>query len=119
LRRSLTFGGSHVSTRASSRGHSGPFHGNDRRLDRADLEPDARPGVPGAAHCGRQTQPDRNLAGYELGQLDIQAHPAKMGPVVALAAAFSVAPGPGVVEGNEIPYKPEAAAKKKENATTG
>ncbi len=46
---------------------------------------------------------------------DIQAHPAKMGPVVALAAAFSVAPGPGVVEGNEIPYKPEAAAKKKEN----
>jgi hypothetical protein len=26
-----------------------------------------------------------------------------------------VAPGPGVVDGNEIPYKPEAAAKKKEN----
>ncbi len=38
-----------------------------------------------------------------------------MGPVVALAAAFSIAPGPGVVDGNEIPYKPEAAAKKKEN----
>src|SRR5216684_8724789 len=46
---------------------------------------------------------------------DIQAHPAKMGPVVALAAAFSVPPGPGVVDGNEIPYRPEAAAKKKEN----
>jgi hypothetical protein len=46
---------------------------------------------------------------------DIQAHPAKAGPVVALAAAFGVAPGPGVVEGNEIPYKPETAAKKKEN----
>ena len=46
---------------------------------------------------------------------DIQAHPAKAGPIVALGAAFAVAPGPGVVEGNEIPYKPEAAAKKKEN----
>ncbi len=46
---------------------------------------------------------------------DIQAHAAKMGPVVALAAAFGIAPGPGVVVGDEIPYKPEAAAKKKEN----
>ena len=47
---------------------------------------------------------------------DIQDHPAKMGPVVALGAAFSVPPGQGVVEGNEIPYLPEALAKKKENA---
>jgi hypothetical protein len=46
---------------------------------------------------------------------DIQAHEARMGPVVALGAAFSVAPGPGVVEGNDIPYRPEAAARKKEN----
>jgi hypothetical protein len=47
---------------------------------------------------------------------DLQDHAAKMGPVVALGAAFSVPPGRGVVEGNEIPYLPEAAAKKKENA---
>src|SRR5258705_240030 len=46
---------------------------------------------------------------------DIQAHAAKAGPVVALGAAFAVLPGPGVVEGNDIPYKPEALAKKKEN----
>jgi hypothetical protein len=46
---------------------------------------------------------------------DIQAHAAKAGPVVALGATFAVAPGPGVVEGNEIPYRPEALAKKKEN----
>jgi hypothetical protein len=46
---------------------------------------------------------------------DIQAHVARAGPVVALGAAFSVAPGLGVVEGNEIPYQPWAAAKKKEN----
>jgi hypothetical protein len=47
---------------------------------------------------------------------DLQDHAAKMGPVVALGAAFSVPAGRGVVEGNEIPYLPEAAAKKKENA---
>jgi len=37
-------------------------------------------------------------------------------PVVALGEAGIVPPGPGVVEGNAIPYKPDAAAKKKENA---
>jgi hypothetical protein len=46
---------------------------------------------------------------------DIQAHEARQGPVIALAAAFSVPPGLGVVEGNEIPYQPAALAKKKEN----
>ena len=34
---------------------------------------------------------------------------------MALGAAFSVPGGLGVVEGNEIPYQPEALAKKKEN----
>ena len=47
---------------------------------------------------------------------DIQAHAAKMGPVVSLAAAFSVPPGAGVVDGNEIPYLPEALKKKQANA---
>ena len=46
---------------------------------------------------------------------DIQAHTARSGPVVALGASFSVPPGLGVVEGNDIPYLPAAAAKKKEN----
>jgi hypothetical protein len=46
---------------------------------------------------------------------DLQAHPARMGAVVALGAAFSVPPGPGVVEGDEIPYRPEMLAKKREN----
>jgi hypothetical protein len=46
---------------------------------------------------------------------DLQAHEARMGPVISLAAAFSVPPGPGVVVGNEIPYLPQALAKKKEN----
>ena len=46
---------------------------------------------------------------------DIQDHGARMGPVPALGAVFSVQPGAGVVVGNEIPYQPWAAAKKKEN----
>jgi hypothetical protein len=47
---------------------------------------------------------------------DVQAHEAKMGPVVSLAAAFSVQPGAGVVVGNDIPYLPEALKKKQANA---
>jgi len=46
---------------------------------------------------------------------DLQAHEARRGPVIAVGAAFSVPAGIGVVEGNDIPYLPAAAAKKKEN----
>src|SRR5438105_9326343 len=46
---------------------------------------------------------------------DIQGHAAQPGLVVALGAAGAVPAGLGVVEGDEIPYLPEAAAKKKEN----
>ena len=42
--------------------------------------------------------------------------PVLAAPVLALGSVGGVPPGPGVVEGNEIPYKPEAAAKKKDNA---
>jgi hypothetical protein len=42
--------------------------------------------------------------------------PVLAAPVLALGAAAGVPPGPGVVEGDMIPYKPEAAAQKKENA---
>jgi hypothetical protein len=47
---------------------------------------------------------------------DLQAHEARRGAVIALGAAFSIPAGPGIVEGNEIPYLPAAAARKKENA---
>jgi len=46
---------------------------------------------------------------------DIQDHSAGPGPSPALGAAGAVPPGQGVVEGDEIPYLPEAAAKRKEN----
>jgi hypothetical protein len=65
-----------------------------------------------------------NTANYDL--LSHQARPAmamRPGPVnpvpaagvVALGAVGAVPGGVGVVVGDEIPYKPEAAAKKKEN----
>ena len=46
---------------------------------------------------------------------DIEGHGAAPGPVLALGASGAVAPGFGIVEGGPIPYRPEAAAKKKEN----
>jgi hypothetical protein len=47
---------------------------------------------------------------------DILTHGARQGPLRTLGAAFSVPGGIGVVEGNEIPYKVEALAKKQQNA---
>src|SRR5256714_3762035 len=41
--------------------------------------------------------------------------PLPAAPVLALGAVGSVPPGVGIVEGGEIPYNPEALAKKKEN----
>jgi hypothetical protein len=41
--------------------------------------------------------------------------PVPAAPVLALGAVGSVPPSLGVVEGGEIPYKPEALAKKKQN----
>jgi hypothetical protein len=45
---------------------------------------------------------------------DLQTHAARPGPV-ALGAVGAAPAGIGVVEGDEIPYLPAAAAKKKEN----
>jgi hypothetical protein len=46
---------------------------------------------------------------------DLEGHAAAMGPAPVLGASFSVPPGQSVVEGDTIPYLPEAASKKKEN----
>jgi len=47
---------------------------------------------------------------------NILAHHARPGPVASLGATFSIPGGLGVVEGNEIPYTPEALAQQKRNA---
>jgi hypothetical protein len=46
---------------------------------------------------------------------DIQGHPAAAGPLPQLGAIGAVPAGLGVVEGGDLPYLPEAAAKKKDN----
>jgi hypothetical protein len=45
---------------------------------------------------------------------DIEAHSSAPGPIGELGASYAVPGGMGIVEG-EIPYRPEALAKKKEN----
>lgn len=47
---------------------------------------------------------------------DIEAHDAKPGPIVVMGALGGIPAGLGVVEGGPLPYRPEALAKKKENA---
>ena len=74
------------------------------RAYRAPRTPDGKPNLNGIWQAV-------NTANWDL--LD---HSAQPGPVVALGALGAIPGGVGVVEGNEIPYKPEAAAKKKENA---
>ena len=46
---------------------------------------------------------------------NLQDHQARTGPVVELGAVLAVPAGLSVVEGNEIPYQPWAAARQKEN----
>jgi hypothetical protein len=46
---------------------------------------------------------------------DIEGHAAGFGTIPALGAAGAIPPGLGVVEGDEIPYLPAAAAKRKAN----
>jgi hypothetical protein len=47
---------------------------------------------------------------------DIEAHGAQPGPYPGILGAWGAVPGGlGIVEGGEIPYRPEALAKKKEN----
>jgi hypothetical protein len=84
----------------------------------------AAPRLPGG-------KPDLNGVWQALNEAnyDLQAHmarpamalragpygPLPAAPVVALGAVGAVPPGLGVVEGDEIPYQPWAAAKKKDN----
>jgi hypothetical protein len=62
------------------------------------------------------THPDLNGLWQALNEAnwDMQAHAAQPGPP-QFGALYAEPAGPGVVEGNEIPYKPEALAKKKDN----
>jgi hypothetical protein len=62
-------------------------------------------------------KPDLNGIWQSIGTANwnLQDHQARSGPVLELGAAMAVPAGQGVVEGNEIPYQPWAAARQKEN----
>src|ERR1700719_5337262 len=62
------------------------------------------------------TNPDLNGLWQAMNEAnwDIQAHAAQPGPP-QFGALFAEPAGPGIVEGNVIPYQPAALAKKKEN----
>ena len=65
-----------------------------------------------------QGTPNPNLTGLwqalTEANWDIQAHPAQPGPP-QFGALYAEPAGPGIVEGNDIPYQPWALAKKQEN----
>ena len=62
------------------------------------------------------TNPDLNGLWQALNEAnwDIQAHAAQPGPP-QFGALFAIPAGPGIVEGNELPYQPWALTKKKDN----
>ncbi len=70
---------------------------------RAPRTPDSKPNISGIWQA-------MNTANW-----DLQDHSAQAGPIWQLGAIGAEPAGQGVVEGNEIPYQPAAAAKKKEN----
>jgi len=62
-------------------------------------------------------KPDLNGIWQAIGSANwnLQDHQARIGPVLELGAILAVPAGLSVVEGNEIPYQPWAAARQKEN----
>ena len=62
-------------------------------------------------------KPDLNGIWQAVGSANwnLQDHQARTGPVLELGAILAVPAGLSVVEGNEIPYQPWAAARQKEN----
>lgn len=88
------------------------------QADRPALTPDGRPNFSGIWKVTNTANWD--LLAHEMrpavGQPGVYPDvPMLAAPVVALGSVGGVPPGPGVVEGNEIPYTPDAAAKKKDN----
>ncbi len=77
------------------------------------------PAAPTAYRAPRTPEGTPDLGGIwqtnNTANWNLEAHPAKQGPVFTLGAAFSVPPGMGVVEGDEIPYLPAALEKRKTN----
>src|SRR5215813_1045277 len=84
---------------------------------RAPRTPDGKPDLNGIWQALNEANYDIEL---HVARPALALQPGPYGPVPAaavlpLGAVGAVPPGVGVVEGGELPYKPEALAKKKEN----
>ncbi|MCZ6855850.1 MAG: hypothetical protein O7G86_18200, partial [Gammaproteobacteria bacterium] len=83
------------------------------------LEPDTGPPVDDTPVADRDGygNPDLNGIWQTMGSAhwDLEAHGARMGPVVELGALGAIPAGLGVVEGGEIPYQPWARERQREN----
>ena len=84
---------------------------------RAPRMPDGKPDLNGIWQALNEANYDLELhmARPALTLRDGPYGPVPPAQVLALGAAGAVPPGVGVVEGGDIPYKPEMLAKKKEN----
>lgn len=79
----------------------------------------ARPGVAQGTRIPRMPDGKPNFSGLwqyiGTANWDIQDHGAQPGPFSQLGAVGAIPAGQGIVDGNEIPYKPDALAKKNAN----
>ena len=79
----------------------------------------AIPAAPQTYKAPRLAEGKPNLNGIwqamNTANWDLEGHAAHAGEIVALGAIGATPAGLGVVEGDQIPYLPAAAAKKKEN----
>ena len=75
--------------------------------------------APAAVSKGRTLDGHPDLSGIwqtmSTANWDLQDHPAAAGPFFQLGAVGAIPSGQGVVEGGDIPYKPEALKQKLEN----
>jgi hypothetical protein len=73
----------------------------------------------GATPKGRTFDGHPDLSGIwqtlSTANWDLEDHPAQAGPYFQLGAVGAIPSGRGVVEGGEIPYKPEALKQKQQN----
>ena len=84
---------------------------------RAPRTPDGKPDLNGIWQALNEANYDIEL---HMARPALATRPGPYGPVpaaqvLALGAVGAVPPGPGVVEGGELPYKPEALAQRKQN----
>src|SRR5213593_4488183 len=84
---------------------------------RAPRTPDGKPDLNGIWQALNEANYDIEL---HMARPAMALRPGPYGPVpaaqvLALGAVGAVPPGPGVVEGGELPYRPEALARRNEN----